>query len=503
MATILAFLLLFTALVTLSLLWFSTKEKPFKALPGNRGWPLAGETLSFLKPYSANSLGVYMKNHISRYGKIFSSNLLGREAIVSADAELNRFVLNRDGKQFKTAWFAAAQKIFGRESIAFATGKTHMKFRSIIADFLSTKRLQTVFLEDADHLASVLTKSWRDGDVISAKQESFKYCIKLMAKSTLSIKEEDDPQMQMLQRDYSHFLSAIFSLPLNIPGMKYWNALQVYINTYLLFNKVRRKVVNMVKKTMGERMIDSSCRKKVFYEAGDEYNYDLLEMLMERKEYSNEEIEDFMLGMIFAGHDSTSRAIAFMLYLLANSPSAVITALQEEHLKIINSRSDKKQQKLSWDDYKSMKFSRCVIKETLRLSSVAPFIPKVATEDVRYKEMIIPRGSLVIVHMRAVQLDPFAFHNPMNFNPWRWLDACCDDEKRKRSYMPFGGGTRMCPGENLAQLEMVVLLHHIIINYEWEMAESAAPDQPIYLPYLDFPRGLHIKIKALHLFDRK
>ncbi|KAK8956367.1 Cytochrome P450 90B1 [Platanthera guangdongensis] len=461
MATILAFLLPFTALVSVSLLWFSTKEKPFKALPGNRGWPLAGETLSFLKPYSANSLGVYMNNHISRYGKIFSSNLLGREAIVSADAELNRFVLNRDGKQFKTAWFAAPRKIFGRESIAFATGKTHMKFRSIIADFLSMKRLQTVFLEDADHLASDLTKSWRDGDVISAKQESFKYCIKLMAKSTLSIKEEDDPRMQMLQRDYSHFLSAIFSLPLNIPGMKYWNALQ-----------------------------------------GDEYNYDLLEMLMERKEYSNEEIEDFMLGMIFAGHDSTSRAITFMLYLLANSPSAVITALQEEHLKIINSRSDKKQQKLSWDDYKSMKFSRCVIKETLRLSSVAPFIPKVATEDVRYKEMIIPRGSLVIVHMRAVQLDPFAFHNPMNFNPWRWLDACCDDEKRKRSYMPFGGGTRMCPGENLAQLEMAVLLHHIIINYEWEMAESAAPDRPIYLPYLDFPGGLHIRIKALHLFDR-
>ncbi|PKU84644.1 Cytochrome P450 90B1 [Dendrobium catenatum] len=477
----------FTAFLTV-ILWFTSKQNPCKVFPpGNRCVPLIGETLSFFKPHPANSMGGFMEDHISRYGKIFSSNLLGRDAIVSADAELNRFVQNKDVRLFSSPLLPTFRGIFGGESLAFAAGETHKRLRSTYFDFLSMKRLKTTFSEDANHLASGIVRSWRDGAIISAKEESTKYSLKIIAKSTLSI--EDDCRIELLLRDYSHVISALCSVPINFPGMKYWKAL-----------KSRRNVLEIVKKIMEERITfmskDGEGRSENCHNVeGREDDYDLLDLLlMKRTEYSEEAIHDFIFGSLFAGHDSTSRAIAFMLYLLADSPE-VVTRLQEEHLQIVKSKS-KLELKLSWDDYRNMEFTKSVINETLRLSNVAPFIPKKAIEDVKYKGIVIPRGDLVIVHIRALHLDPSIYDDPMQFNPWRWMEPNCI--KSKKAFMPFGGGARMCPGENLAKLEMAIFLHHIILSYELEIADHQ--DHPMCLPYVEYPKGLPIRLHASQIF---
>lgn len=64
--------------------------------------------------------------------------------------------------------------------------------------------------------------------------------------------------------------------------------------------------------------------------------------------------------------------------------------------------------------------------------------------------------------------------------------------------MPFGGGARMCPGENLAKLEMAIFLHHIILNYELEIADHE--DHPMCLPYVEYPKGLPIRLHASQIF---
>ena len=62
------------------------------------------------------------------------------------------------------------------------------------------------------------------------------------------------------------------------------------------------------------------------------------------------------------------------------------------------------------------------------------------------------------------------------------------------SFMPFGRGLRMCPGAELARLEMVVFLHHLILKFDWELAE---PDHPVVTPIIEFPKGLPIKVRAV------
>ncbi|XP_020598258.1 cytochrome P450 90B1-like isoform X2 [Phalaenopsis equestris] len=470
------------------ILWLTTKTKPSNAFPpGNRWLPLIGETLSFLKPHQSNSVGHFMEDRISRYGKIFSSSLLGREAIVSANVEFNRFVQNNEGKLFATAWLPTFQGLFGRESIAFLSGESHKRLRSVYLKFLCMKRLQTVFLADADYLASCIVNSWKNGSIISAKEESVKYSLQIMTMNTLSIRK-DDWLMEMLLTDYSYVISAICSVPINFPGLKYWKALKARRNVLKILRKIMKDRITLMSKDVEDGKEEAENHLKA--EGRTKSDYDLLDLLlMKRAEFSNEVIEDFIFGSIFAGHDSTSRAIAFMLYLLADSPQ-VVKRLQEEHLQIVKSKS-KLDRKLSWEDYRNMEFSKCVVNETLRLSNVAPFIPRMTTEEVKYKGFVIPKGNLVVAHMCAVHLDPSNHDNPMDFNPWRWMGPNC--EKTKKGYMAFGGGARKCPGENLALLEMVIFLHHAILNYEWEIADK---DLPMHLPYLEFPKGLPLRVHA-------
>lgn len=62
------------------------------------------------------------------------------------------------------------------------------------------------------------------------------------------------------------------------------------------------------------------------------------------------------------------------------------------------------------------------------------------------------------------------------------------------NYMPFGGGPRLCAGSELAKLEMAVFIHHLVLNFNWELAED---DQPFAFPFVDFPNGLPIRVSRI------
>lgn len=111
---------------------------------------------------------------LCRFGKIFSSYLFGNKSVVSADPEFNRFVLRNEEKLFGPGLPPAFKKVMGPNSISLVVGDAHKHMRSTVLDFLSAERLRTVFLQDAHHVASQLIGSWKEGCVISAKDEATK-----------------------------------------------------------------------------------------------------------------------------------------------------------------------------------------------------------------------------------------------------------------------------------------------------------------------------------------
>lgn len=64
--------------------------------------------------------------------------------------------------------------------------------------------------------------------------------------------------------------------------------------------------------------------------------------------------------------------------------------------------------------------------------------------------------------------------------------------RSSNNFMPFGGGTRLCAGSDLAKLEMAVFIHHLVLNYDWGLAEK---DHAYAYPFVEFPKGLPITVQ--------
>ncbi|XP_043709535.1 cytochrome P450 90B1-like [Telopea speciosissima] len=480
-------LLLPTAIVALIISWnfIRTKRRRTHNLPpGNMGWPFLGETIGYLKSHSATSTGKFMEQHISRFGKIYKSNLFGEPTIVSADAGLNRYILQNEGRLFECSYPRSIGGILGKWSMLVLVGDMHRDMRMISLNFMSNFRLRTHLLPEVERHTLLVLRSWKENSLFSAQDEAKKFTFNLMAKHIMSM-DPGKPETEQLKREYITFMKGVVSAPLNFPGTAYWKALQS-----------RTTILKVIERKMEERI-----PKRNDFDECERVEDDLLGWVLKNSNLSTEQILDLILSLLFAGHETSSVAISLAIYFLQGCPKAV-EQLREEHDEIRRAKQEPGDFGLNWDDYRRMEFTQCVINETLRLGNVVRFVHRKALKDVRYKGYDIPRGWKVLPVFASVHLDPSMYDQPQHFNPWRWQTtggrgsaSSTPSVTTSNYFMPFGGGPRLCAGSELAKLEMAVFIHHLVLNFHWELAE---PDHPLAFPFVDFPKGLPIKVHHLH-----
>ncbi|KAE8655092.1 Cytochrome P450 90B1 [Hibiscus syriacus] len=448
------------------------KQRRYNLPPGNMGWPFLGETIGYLRPYTATSVGEFMHQHISRYGNIYKSNLFGEKTIVSADAELNKFILQNDGRLFECSYPRSIGGILGKWSMLVLVGDMHRDMRIISLNFLSNARLRTHLLREVEKQTLLVLSTWKEKCVFSAQDEAKKFTFNLMAKNIMSM-DPGHPETEQLKKEYVTFMKGVVSAPLNLPGTAYRKALQS-----------RSTILKFIERKMEKRIRQTKEGKE------NPEEDDLLEWVLKHSNLSTEQILDLILSLLFAGHETSSVAITLAIYFLPGCPIGAIQQLREEHLEIARSKEKSEEVELNWDDYKRMEFTQCVINETLRLGNVVRFLHRKALKDVRYKGYDIPCGWKVLPVIAAVHLDPSLFDHPQHFNPWRWQQNNGIGGS-SNYFMPFGGGPRLCAGTELAKLEMAVFIHHLVLNYRWELADT---DQAFAFPFVDFPKGLPIRV---------
>ncbi|GER50194.1 cytochrome P450 85A1, partial [Striga asiatica] len=104
---------------------------------------------------------------------------------------------------------------------------------------------------------------------------------------------------------------------------------------------------------------------------------------------------------------------------------------RDEHISIRQGKNS--EQPLDWDDYKSMRFTRAVVFETMRLANVVNVVLRMITREMKLNGFLVPKGWRIYVYTREVNYDPILYQEPLKFNPWR-----------------LAGGTRLCPGKELS-----------------------------------------------------
>lgn len=102
-----------------------------------------------------------------RYGEVFKSYIFGSPTIISCDLELNKFVLQKEGKLFQSSYPKPIRDILGKHSLMIVTDvELHKKLRRIEVGLINKFSCTSNFLGDIDKLCVSLIESWKGNPLI-------------------------------------------------------------------------------------------------------------------------------------------------------------------------------------------------------------------------------------------------------------------------------------------------------------------------------------------------
>ncbi|KAL0728123.1 hypothetical protein Bca4012_024216 [Brassica carinata] len=436
------------------------------SLSGSMGWPFIGETISFFKPHRSDSIGTFLQQRVSRYGKVFMSNLCGGKAIVSCDQELNMFILQNEGKLFTSDYPKAMHDILGEYSLLLATGEIHRKLKNVIISFINLTKSKPEFLLCAENFSISMLESWKNYREIEFHKEVKMFTLSVMVNQLLSIKPEDPARFYVLQ-DFLSYMKGFVSLPIPLPGTAYTNAIKAR-------KRLSARVMGMIK----QREHEEQEMKKGLREE------DFLDVIMSNEDLNYEEKVSIVLDILLGGFETSATLLSLVVYFLAKSPS-LLQKIKGEHEAIRAKKGDG--ELLNLEDYRKMEFTQCVMSEALRCGNIVKTVHRKAIHDIKFKEYVIPKGWKVFPIFTAVHLDPSLHENPYEFNPMRWTDK----GNMSKKTTAFGGGVRVCPGGELGKLQIAFFLHHLVLSYRWKIKSD---EMPIAHPYVEFKRSMLLEI---------
>ncbi len=200
---------------------------------------------------------------------------------------------------------------------------------------------------------------------------------------------------------------------------------------------------------------------------GQEDGEDLLGMLMGARDeetgegMSDRQIRDEVTTMYLAGHETTAVTLSWAWYLLSRSPE-VAREVREEVRRVLGDRPP------SVEDLKELAYTRAVVDETLRLYPAAWMVSRKAVGEDEIGGYPIPAGQILFVSPYVTHRREDLWPNPEGFDPLRFAPGN-GDHRPRFAYFPFGGGPRLCIGNNFALSEAILVIAMTMQRYRLDL----------------------------------
>ena len=176
-----------------------------------------------------------------------------------------------------------------------------------------------------------------------------------------------------------------------------------------------------------------------------------------------DEMVDQVAIFFLAGHETSAASLAWALYLLALFPDWQETVAEEakglEH---------------DFSQLSSLRLTRDVFRETLRLYPPVPMMVRETTRPEVFRKRSVAPGAQMVISPWHVHRHTRLWDNPDEFDPGRWQSEAGKQSARE-AYLPFSLGPRVCPGAGFAMMEGVLMLARILRLCRVELTERPPP----------------------------
>ncbi|KAB2625946.1 beta-amyrin 28-oxidase [Pyrus ussuriensis x Pyrus communis] len=361
--------------------------------------------------------------------KVFKTSLIGGKAAIFCGAAYNKFLFSNENKLVAGWWPSSVNKLFPSSMQGFS--QALQRYIGIM-DTVAQR-----------HFADGWEKK-KQVEVLPLPRSN--YTFRLAARSFVSL--EDSVEIAKLGDPFAVLASGIISIPLDFPGTPFHKAIKAS-------NFIKEELTKIIK----QRKIDLA-------EGKASPTQDILcHMLIlcdeHRSHLKEHDIADKILGQLIGGHDTASATSNFVVKYLADLP-------HENFSKLLN-----------WDDLHKMKYSWNVAQEVLRLAPPLQGAFREALSDFVFNGFTIQKGWKLCI-TNSTNKNAAYFPEPFKFDPTRFKG----NGPAAYTFVPFGGGPRMCPGKEYARLEILVFMHNLVKRFKWE---KVLPNEQIVVDPMPMP----------------
>jgi len=210
----------------------------------------------------------------------------------------------------------------------------------------------------------------------------------------------------------------------------------------------------------------------------------LLEMLLKHKEeglLTQEDVISEVIQFIFAGHETTSRALTALFYHVLRNPNVLKKIKQEIKDVVLEGQSsvDNIENSITQDKLLGLSYLLMCIKETLRMDAPVSAIPYEAKVTFKLSNGVtVHKGTRCTPNVVLVHNNPLIWQNPREFIPERfdihseYFLTPSGEKRHPYSYMPFVAGPRNCIGQNFAMLEIKHIVVYLLSNFRFELVKD-------------------------------
>jgi cytochrome P450 len=418
-----------------------------------------------IRSFMRNPVRSLQANH-QKYGSTYCFNLRKNRHlnIITADADLIQQVLRKNAAHYeKVRVVADVLSPFAGTGLLTAPPETHTARRRMIQPGFHRTKIASLSGELCGLIDQEMQRlSSKDGGRVEVSSVMRQLVFKMMTLAIFGhdIKPEQEESLCKSIIDIHQFFIRLIRLP-------------SLIKWYRISGK--SKVMKTKAEGVRAEILQIIAKRRLNADHAD--SFDLLQTLLDaRYEDDNSaltdaEIADECMTLYVAGHETATNVASWLFYVLARYPD--VAQLFEAELATLP-----KGEVPTFDQIQGLEYMGKVINETMRYYPASWSTDRMVIATDTFEEFELPEGARMILHIYGLHHNPAYWPNPHVFDPERFSTEA-KKERHPYAYLPFGAGSRMCIGRNLAILCIQTILVRYYTQYKFELHTPFVDIRPL------------------------
>lgn len=400
-----------------------------------------------------------LQQYVEEYGDIFCVHRYDRgKTVVSVNPELNQYVLQKNHRNYKKSKIQTEilAEYVGK-GLLTSEGPYWLQQRRLIQPGFHRKKLaglvgimngviDSYFEEHFDRIA----EQGMEVDIYEKMME-IAFWVVARAQFSSGITEKELHYLAEIITETQEFFVKQVRMPFLEPWYRLTGQIKKNVDRVEESNHILLRIIRE-RKQSGERKDD------------------LLDMLLATRYedtgegMTEQQLLEETIILFVAGHETSANALAWAVYLMTQYPETA-NQIRAEMEEIVGNKA------IGFEDLPKLHLLRQTVQETMRIYPPAWITDRIAVEDDNFHGLDIPKGTFVVPYIYGTHHSKQFWENPERFNPRRFSKEA-QKARPNFAYMPFGGGPRLCIGNNFAMMEMQLVIGEFLRRYDVELVDN-------------------------------